>query len=171
MYNKPLKNNPQYSIAGGLGISTSNMIFKKMNVDVNAVSNTLPFTHLDSSNHFKKFKLATTYLQIPLEFRYTKKPDQPNKSFKAAIGLKIGTLLNAHSKGKNLLDKNDQLLNSYTEKENSKRFINGTQFMGTLRVGYGIFSLFGSYQLNTVLKPGAGPGMRLFQAGLTISGL
>lgn len=171
MYNKPLKNNPQYSIAGGLGISTSNMVFKRMNVDVSAPTNTLPFTHLDSSSHFKKFKLATTYLQIPLEFRYTKKPDQPNKSFKAAIGLKVGTLLNAHSKGKNLLDKNGQLLNSYTEKENSKRFINGTQFMGTLRVGYGIFSLFGSYQLNTVLKPGAGPNMRLLQVGLTVSGL
>lgn len=171
MYNKPLKNNPQYSIAGGLGVSTSNMTFKNMNVGVSANSNTLPFTPLDSSSHFKKFKLATTYLQIPLEFRYTKKPDQPNKSFKAAIGLKVGALVNAHSKGKNLLDRNGQLLNSYTEKESSKRFINGTQFMGTLRVGYGIFSLFGSYQLNTVLKPGAGPDMRLLQVGLTVSGL
>jgi len=171
MYNKPLKNNPQYSLAGGLGISTSNMIFKKMNVDVNATSNTLPFTPLDSSNHFKKFKLATTFLQIPLEFRYTKKPDEPNKSFKAAIGLKIGTLLNAHTKGKNLVDKNSQVINDYTEKENSKRFINGTQFMGTLRVGYGIFSLFGSYQLNTILKPQTGPNMRLLQVGLTVSGL
>jgi hypothetical protein len=156
MFNKPFKTNPKYSIAAGVGISTSNMAFKRMNINLKAASPTLPYTHLDSTDHFKKYKLATTYLQIPLELRYTKKPDQPNKSFKAAIGFKAGTLLNAHTKGKNLLNKNNQPINNYTEKENSKQFINGTQFMGTLRVGYGIFSLFGSYQLNTILKPGAG---------------
>jgi hypothetical protein len=43
--------------------------------------------------------------------------------------------------------------------------------MATLRIGYGIFSAFGSYQLNNVLKNGTGPGMHLLQVGLTISGL
>ena len=171
MYNKPFKTSPNYSLGIGLGVSTSNMIFSKMNVDLNATSATLPFTHQDSSDHFKKYKLATTFLQIPLELRYTEHPDQPNKSWKGAIGLKFGTLLNAHTKGKTLEDKNGSVLNAYTEKENSKRYIDGTQIMATARVGYGIFSLFGSYQLNTVLKSGFGPNMRLFQVGITISGL
>lgn len=171
MYNKPFKNSPKYSLGVGLGISTSSMTFQKINIGLNGTSATLPFTHLDSTSHFKKYKLATSYLQIPLELRYTAKPDQSNKSLKAAIGLKIGTLVNAHTKGKTLVDKNGQTLNTYIEKENSKRFINGTQFMGTARIGYGIFSLFGSYQINTVLKPGFGPDMRLYQVGITISGL
>ena len=171
MYNKFLKTNPKLALAGGLGVSTSNIFFKEINIDMSALSATLPFTDLSSSDHFKKYKVATTYLQIPLEFRYFSKPDEPNKSFKAAIGLKIGTLLNAHSKGKNLENKDGQIENEYTEKEASKRYISGSQFMGTARVGYGIFSVFGSYQLNSVLKAGTGPTMHLFQIGLTISGL
>jgi hypothetical protein len=147
------------------------MVFKKMNIDLKSASARLPFTPVDSTNHFKKYKLATSYLEIPLEFRYTAKPENPNKSLKAAIGLKVGTLVNVHTKGKNLLDKNNQSLNTYIEKENSKRFINGTHFMGTARIGYGIFSIFGSYQLNNILKDGAGPDMKLYQIGLTLSGL
>lgn len=171
MYNKPFKSSPKFSLGIGVGVSTSNMVFKKMNVALNASSVTLPFTHLDSSNYFKKYKLATTYLQIPLELRYTAKPDEPNKSLKAALGLKIGTLVNAHTKGKTLLNKNGQTLNSYTEKEKSSRYIDGTQFMATARIGYGVFSLFGSYQLNTILRSGFGANMRLFQVGITLSGL
>ena len=63
-----------------------------------------------------------------------------------AVGIKVGTMINAHTKGKTLQDKNNNTINAYIEKENSKRFINGTAFMATGRVGYGIFSLFGSYQ-------------------------
>ena len=171
MLDKPFRSSPQYSIGIGVGISTSNMVFKKMNVDLKSAATLLPFTATDSTNHFKKYKLATGYLEVPLEFRYTAKALQPNKSFKAALGLKVGTLVNAHTKGKNLQDKNNNLINSYTQKENSKRFLNSTRFMATARLGYGIFSLFGTYQLNNVLKDGAGPNMKLYQVGLTISGL
>ena len=171
MLDKPFRSSPQYSIGIGLGISTSNITFSKMNVDLKSSSIFLPFSPLDSTNHFKKYKLATSYLEIPLEFRFTSKPPEINKSFKAALGLKLGTLVNAHTKGKNLQDKNNNLIKSYTEKENSKNYINGTRFMATARVGYGIISLFGSYQLNNVLKDGAGPNMKLYQVGLTLSGL
>ncbi len=171
MLDKPFRSSPQYSIGIGAGISTSNIFFNKMNVDLKSPTTLLPFTRIDSTNHFKKYKLATSYLEIPLEFRYTSKPSDLNKSFKAALGVKIGTLVNAHTKGKNLEDKNNNLINSYTEKENSKRYINGTRFMATARVGYGIVSLFGTYQINNVLKDGAGPNMKLYQIGLTLSGL
>ena len=171
MFDKRFKNSPKYSIGIGLGISSSNMVFKKMNIDLKSTSTLLPFRPVDSTNHFKKYKLATSYLEIPLEFRFTSRPENPNKSLKAAIGLKVGTLVNAHTKGKNLQDKNNRSLNSYIEKENSKRFINGTRFMGTARLGYGILSIFGSYQLNNILKDGAGPDMKLYQVGITLSGL
>ena len=171
MLDKPFRSSPKYSIGIGVGISTSNIVFNKMNVGLTSASVLMPFTPTDSTNHFKKYKLATSFLEVPLEFRYTSKPSEVNKSFKAALGVKIGTLVNAHTKGKNLQDKNNNLINSYTEKENSKRYINGTRFMATARVGYGILSLFGTYQLNNFLKDGAGPNMKMFQVGLTISGL
>lgn len=171
MLDKPFRTSPKFSIGIGAGISTSNMVFKKMLIDLKSGSSELPFIAADSMAHFKKYKLATSYLEIPLEFRYTAKPERYNKSFKAAIGLKVGTLVNAHTKGKNPQDKNDQAIGSYIEKINSKRFINGSRFMATARVGYGVFSLFGTYGLSPVIKDGTGASMKLFQIGLTISGL
>ncbi|MGN6195309.1 MAG: outer membrane beta-barrel protein [Ginsengibacter sp.] len=170
MLNKPFKTAPKFSLGLGLGVSTDNIFFKRMNIDLTAPPGPLPFTPLDSADHFKKYKLATTYLDVPLEFRFTAKPNQSNKSFKAALGLKIGTLVNSHTKGKTWVNKDNQTLNGYIQKENSKRFINSTHFMATARVGYGIVSLFGSYQLNKFLKDGAGPDLKLYQVGLTISG-
>jgi hypothetical protein len=43
--------------------------------------------------------------------------------------------------------------------------------MGTARVGIGVFSIFGAYQITSVLKTGAGPDMKLYQVGITLSGL
>jgi hypothetical protein len=171
MLNKRFKNAPKISLGIGAGVSTSNIYFKKMEVDVKAAPGMLPFIAEDSANHFKKYKLATTYLQIPLEFRFTAKPNNPNKSFKAAVGLKVGTLVNVHNKAKTLQNASGTTLNGYLQKENSKRFFNTSDFMATARIGYGIFSLFGSYQLNRLLKDGAGPNLKLYQIGLTLSGL
>lgn len=171
MLDKPFRTSPKYSIGIGVGISTSNIVFKKMLIGLNSGNSVLPFQAADSSMHFKKYKLATSFLEIPLEFRYTAKPNNYNKSLKAAIGLKIGTLVNAHTKGKTPQDKNNSTIGAYTEKINSKRFINGTRFMATARVGYGVFSLFGTYGLSPILKDGTGASMKLYQIGLTISGL
>ena len=171
MLDKPFRSAPKFSIGFGVGISTSNIFFKKETIDLKSISTLLPFTASDSTNHFKKYKLATGYLEVPLEFRYSSRPAEPNKSFKIALGIKVGTLANVHTKGKTLQDKNNNTINSYTLEENSKRFINSSRFTGTVRVGYGIISLFGTYQLNNVLKDAAGPGMHLYQVGLTFSGL
>lgn len=172
MFDKPFKGSPKYSIGIGAGISTSNITFKNMDVNLKSSNSFLPFTAVDSTNHFKKYKLATTYLEVPLELRFTANPENINKSMKAALGIKVGTLVNAHTKGKTLQDKNNNTIGSYTEKISGKRYINSTRFSATARVGYGIISLFGTYQLNSVLKEGVGsPDMKLYQVGITISGL
>lgn len=171
MKDKPFKSNPAYSFGIGIGIGSTNMVFKKMKVDIISPAAKLPFTAVDSTNHFKKYKLSLSYLEVPLEFRFSSKPSTPNKSAKFAIGGKIGTLINAHTKGKILEDKNNKVLNSYTEKENNKKFFNTTRFSATARIGYGVFSLFGAYQLNNVLKDAVGAPMKSFQIGITISGL
>ena len=112
-----------------------------------------------------------SYLEIPIELRFTSNPGNSGNSWKFALGAKVGTLINLHTKGKILENKNNSVINSYTAKENGKRYFTGTRLMGTARIGYGIFSLFGSYQLNNVLKSGYGPDMKLYQVGITLSGL
>jgi len=171
MLDKPFKSNPKLSVAFGVGVSTSNIFFKNTNVDLKAGGTRLPFTNLDTVNHFKKYKLTTAFLEIPIELRFSAKPDNNNKSFKFAVGAKVGTLVSAHTKGKTLQDRNDRTINSYTQKETSKRFFNGTRLSATARVGYGMYSIFASYQINNLLKDGAGPEVRPLQVGIAISGL
>ncbi|MBK9532030.1 MAG: outer membrane beta-barrel protein [Chitinophagaceae bacterium] len=171
MLDQRFKSSPKWSVAFGLGLGTSNMYFKNMTVDLKSKTNTLPFRNVDSIDHFKKYKLTTAFLELPVELRYTFDPENESKSMKAAIGFKVGTVLNVHTKGKTLLDKNGATINSYTAKETAKGYFNGTRLAATARVGYGNFSIFASYQLNNILKDGVGPDMKLFQVGLNLSGL
>lgn len=171
MLDQRFKSSPKWSVAFGLGVGTSNMYFKNMVVNIKSKTNTLPFNNVDSVDHFKKYKLTTAFLEIPLELRYTVHPEKESKSIKAAIGVKVGTLLNVHTKGKNLLDKNGAAINSYTAKETDKAYFNSTRIAATARLGYGNFSLFGCYQFNNIFKDGVAADVKLFQIGLNFSGL
>jgi hypothetical protein len=173
MLDKPFKSNARFSVAFGLGIGTSHIFFNNTKVDVKANTARLPFTRVDSTDHYKKYKVTNVYAEVPVEVRYYSNPENPNKSWKAALGVKVGTLLKTHTKGKNLLTKNDFSIYgpTYIQKESQKRFFNGTMLALTGRVGYGFISLDAGYQITGVLKDGAGPVMNKFSFGITISGL
>lgn len=171
MFDFPFKTNPKLSMAFGPGISSDHILFDKTYVGIKDPTQTLRFTDQSDTNHFKKTKLNTTYLEAPIEFRYTANPLNSDKSFKFAIGVKVGTMINAHTRNKDLENKSGNSLNSYTMKETSKRFFNTTRLVGTARVGLGHFSLYGSYQVTTLFKEGVAADIRPFSIGLTISGL
>ena len=171
MFDKPFKGNPKLSVGIGIGVGTNNFYFKKMLVDITATTPVLPFIDVDSAQNFKKYKMSTAFLEVPLELRFTSNPETPNKTFKAALGVKIGTLLNAKTKGKTLRDATDKEINDYTVKESSKSYFNTTRLAGTARVGYGNFSLFGAYSFTGMFKDGVAADMKSLQIGLTISGL
>ncbi len=172
MLDKPFRSNPKLSIAFGAGIGSSNIYFKRMFVDIASTSSTLPFINQDTTANYKKFKLSTSFLEIPLEFRFSSNPENPNKSTKFAIGIKGGTMLNAHTKAKELRSAAGATVNGATWKQNSKSYFNTTRIAATARVGYGIFSLFGAYTLTPMFKDGvAAPDAKTLQIGLQISGL
>ncbi len=171
MYDKQFKNNARLSAAIGIGVGTSNIYFDKMEVKIAAANPKLPFIRTDTGNNFKKYKLSTAFLEIPVELRFMAKPETPNKSIKGAIGVKVGTLVNAHTKGRNLQNAAGTKINGYTVKEISKSYFNGTRVAATARVGYGIFSLFGAYNITSMFKDGVAPDTKLVQIGFTISGL
>lgn len=171
MLNKPFKADPRFSVAFGLGVGSSNIYFKKMTVDIASTKTVLPFTQTDTSSHYKKFKLATTFLEIPVEFRFTANPSTPNKSIKVALGAKVGTLLNAHTKAKTLQDASGKTISNAIEKTNTKSYFNSTRIAATARIGYGNFTLFGAYNFGSIFKDGVAPNVKLLQIGLTFSGL
>lgn len=168
MYDMPFKTNPQFSVALGVGVGSDNLFFKKTNVDLKS-NDALHFTK-DTITNYKKFKLTTAYFEVPVELRFTSDPENPNKSLKAALGVTVGTLVNAHTKAKVTRDANNQ--GGYINKVNDRNHFNNLRFAATARVGLGLFSLFASYQLNQFIKDGAGPAdVKPMTIGITISGL
>lgn len=170
MFDYPFKTNPKLSIGIGAGIGSDHITFTKTLVGIKDITSTFQFTDQSDTNHFKKTKLATAYLEAPIEFRYSAEP-LTGKGIKAAIGVKVGTLINAHTRNTKFESKSGTLINAYTMKEASKRFFNKNRICVTGRIGYGHFSLYGSYQVTTLLKDGAGPQVRPYTIGLTLSGL
>lgn len=171
MFDFPFKTNPKLSIAVGPGISTDNIIFKSTFVGIR--ENTANFQISDASDttHFRKTKLTTVYLEAPVELRFTKDPMNPNRGLKFAIGVKVGTMLKASAKNKELRNSANATINDYTMKETSKRYFNTTRLSAHARIGLGHISLYGSYQITTLLKDGAGADIRPFSIGITFSGL
>ena len=171
MFDYPFRTNPRWSAAIGAGVATDNVFFDKTYIGIKDNTPTLVFDNVSDTNHFKKYKLATTYLEAPVELRFRSNPDNDSKSFKVAVGAKVGLLMNAHTKGKELQNRSGNTVTAYTLKESSKRFFNTNRISVTGRVGYGHFSLFGSYQMTPLFKEGVAPTIRPMTIGLTISGL
>lgn len=171
MLDKPFKGNQKISIGFGVGVGTSNIYFKNTKLDITGNNNQLVFAPTDSLK-YKKYKLNSAFLEAPLELRFSSTPDKPNKSLKAALGIKIGTLLSVHSKQKNIENSSGQTLSEGIWKEKSKKYFNSTRLAVTARFCYGIFGVFGSYSLTPMFKSGvASQDTRLLQVGLSISGL
>lgn len=171
MYDFPFKTNPHLSMAFGPGIASDHISFKRTYVGIKDVTPVLHFTNQADTNHFKRTKLVTAYVEAPIEFRYTADPMNSGKSFKAAIGVKVGTMLTAHTRNKDLQNKSGNTLLSYVQKESSKHFFNGNRLSVMGRIGYGHFTLYGSYQVTTLFKDAVAAEIRPFSIGLTLSGL
>jgi hypothetical protein len=174
MIDKPFKTNPKYSVAYGVGLGTSNIYFKNSIVDIKS-GNTLQIHNAGNNNRFDKLKVTEIFLEIPVELRYNfNNPNEPSKSWKMALGAKVGTLLKSYTKGKNLVKSDGSSVYgpTYIEKEYSKKFFNSTRLTFTGRVGYGMLSLNAAYTITPVAKSGFfATEMNTFSLGLCISGL
>ena len=160
--NYPLKNS-KLSFAAGIGIGSSSIYLDNQEV---RFSDTSFVKFADETKNYSKYKLTTAYFEAPFELRYFDNNVNKNKGFKAAIGLRIGTLLQAHTKGVY-----SSSGSKTADKVVSKRFLDTWRFAATARVGYGNFSLFVAYNLNTLFKAGSGPDITPYSIGLCISGL
>jgi len=172
-YDFPIKKS-NFSFATGLGVSV-NVIYldqqQIVNTDTMAVYNQArflpnPLSPLSDSANIKRYKFVTTYLQAPFELRYFSNMKNRNKGFKAAIGMQIGTLLGSDAKelvsigGTNVKFKTD-----------TKRYVSPWNFAATARVGWGNFSIFGSYNLTKVFKTNEGPAVTPAAVGICLTGL
>ncbi len=154
-----------FSFAAGVGISSSNIYFKDQEIVLDdLVDSTSQARFIPESRNYKKYKLTTTYLEAPFELRFFANKYNRNKGFKAAVGMRVGTLLGAGTKGKEDGTK-------IVYKVNSKRYIETWRFSTSVRFGYGNFNLIGTYNLTNLYKEGQGPVVTPYSIGFSITGL
>ncbi len=165
-YDFPIKKS-KLSFATGLGINTSVVYLNQQvlaNTDTGVLGTQARF--ISDVHGYKRYKFVTTYLTAPFELRYFSNTNNRNKGFKAAVGLQIGTLLGGHTKAVTSVNGSN-----VKYKVDTKRYITPWNFAATARVGWGNFSLFGSYNLTTVFKENAGPPITPMSLGICLSGL
>ena len=166
-YDFPIKKT-KLSFAAGLGVSAS-VVYLNQQVIANtdtagALKDAARF--IPDTTHFKRYKFVTTYISAPFELRYFSNQQNRNKGFKAAIGLQIGTLLGAHTKGLTAVEGTN-----VKYKVDTKRYVSPWDFAATARIGWGNFSISGSYNLTTVFKENAGPPITPISVGICFTGL
>lgn len=163
-YDFPIQQS-NFSFAAGAGIGTSHIFFNDQQVILN---DTLAYVQfVPETLSYKKYKLGTTYLEAPVEFRYFGNMKDRNKGIKIAFGLKIGMLVGSKTKGRREINNKPVV-----EKVSAKRYIDSYRYTLHGRIGYGNFTLYGGYNLNNLFKTNLGPeNLKPFQIGLCISGL
>ncbi|MCX8020172.1 MAG: PorT family protein [Chitinophagaceae bacterium] len=171
LFDFPFKSNPKLSMAFGPGIGSDHILFSKTLIGIKSRTAPISFRRqYDSLDHYKKTKLATVYLEAPVEFRYSSRP-QDGKGIKLALGVKIGTMIDAHTRSARFENRSNTFNDGHVLKESSRSFFNRNRISLTARAGYSHFTVFGSYQVTTLFKDGAGPVIRPFSVGITLSGL
>lgn len=159
-----------FSFAAGLGVSSSNIYFNKQVAVMNEASSTIEFRTLDTpaASYYKRSKLSTTYLEAPFELRYFANNDNRNRGFKMAVGMHVGLLMNAHTKTKHSGPGISDLI---VEKVSTTRYVQKWRFEPVVRIGWGNFSVYGTYSISALFDDGAGPEVYPYSIGISISGL
>jgi hypothetical protein len=165
MYDKPIKNT-KFSGAAGLGYSHSSYYHNSNIFEDSLGTRFAPINEFKDDDDFKRRKLATNFIEIPIELRYRSKPDKNANMWKAAIGFKAGVRVGTASK-----EKNFDIENEYYRMYKTKKWqdVNIARVGPTLRVGYGSFNLFAFYSVTGLFKKSNNLDMTPFSVGLTIT--
>lgn len=164
--------NSRFSLVPGIGLSLERFKFKRERTFAFDTEDSLKLLLPSDLNlDIRKSQLITNYLEIPLELKYSSKPEDPARTFKASIGGRLGYLYDSFTKLRykengqtvRLKDKRDWNLNNF-------------RYGVSAKIGIGNFSLFGYYNLTNLFESGKGPYLRneqddfpTFTAGISLS--
>ena len=164
MWDQPIKKSP-VALAAGVGISNENyFIDRKINRDA---SNSTVLTAFNDP--FKRYKLSTTSIEIPVEVRFRIQPERRN-TFKINLGFKVGYMLGAKTKyvgaGYNY--------GVYTDKVKLKEYnipgFNNLKYGVYMRLAYSRYGITAYYQLSEMFRQGRGPdGWNPISIGFTVA--
>lgn len=142
----------RWSFVPGVGLSLERFKFKNdytLGVQQDGTPEMISPTDYDKD--IRKSSLVTNYIELPLELRYSTRPNDPSRSFKAAVGFRIGYLYDAFTKVKYRED-------DVTKKIKDNQNYNLTRFRYGVyaKVGAGNLSVFANYNLSPLFESGKG---------------
>jgi hypothetical protein len=143
------------SFVPGFGLSLERFAFKRQRTigyDDNGDVRLFNYTTSSPTPGIKKSMLVTNYVSVPLELRYSTKPEDPSRSFKAGVGFRVGYMYDSFSKVKYREDGETKVLK---DKQNFN--LNRFRYGVFAKVGGGNFAVFGHYNLTNLFEDGKGP--------------
>jgi len=147
------------SFSPGIGLGVHNL-YSDSWLRVN--NDSAYFEVIPDTLSYKRSKLTTTYLDIPIELRFKSKSE-----FRIAVGFKFGFLIKAHTKYKG-----DNYIEGTTDqviiKQAKFNFVESNRYGFTGRIGYKWLNVWGYYQLSTLFENGKGPAMYPISVGITV---
>lgn len=150
-------------VAMGIGVGT-------LNYDIGAIpgldslKKTI-FNKIPDSINYKKSKITVAYWDIPIEVRFRTNPSTKGNAFKFALGFKFGIMLSNHwkYKGDDFYEKDRIIKQKIYNIDNMMKFRYGAY----ARLGYGKFTLMGTYYLTPLFIEDKGPESMVLSLGLS----
>lgn len=151
-----IKNN--VNLLYGLGFDFSNYSFEN---PITLVKNSNPlFVDVESTIDYKKNKLVTTALNVPLMLNFETNPNHPGKSFRLSAGVYGGLLIGSHTR-----QKSEEFGN---HKERDDYNLNKLRYGLVGQIGMGPINFYANYSPQSLFRDGRGPDLQPFNVGLSI---
>lgn len=149
-----------FSFHPGIGIGNEKYAFDKnitLGYGLDSLGNQeVQYVSLDSiygsGISYKKSQINTNYLDIPIEIRWRSRKYDPKRSFKIAIGGKVGVMIDSKTKVKYNADGE-----SKTTKQKEKFELSSIRYGAYARIGFGGLSAFYYYSISDLFKKDKGP--------------
>jgi hypothetical protein len=152
-------NDSKISLHPGIGISTEKYAMDTSTLTYgedligNRIVETINLREVrPEATEFTKSKIATTYLEIPLEIRWRSLKYDPKRSLKLSVGGKIGFLLDNKTK-----IKYEEYGEKKISKQNEQFEVRKVRYSVYGKLGYGNAYLFYNYNLSTLFETNKGP--------------
>jgi len=149
-----------FSFAWGLGVSVDNVhsnaaFLRTIDVDGNTLDQQL--TPFPEGYEYNRNKLVTTFIEVPIEFRYIHTGPRP---FKLAFGARVGYMVSNHQK---IIDTEGK------RKYYNFDALNALRYGLSARIGVGFVQLTGFYSLVPLVEPNKGSDVVAVSLGLAFT--
>jgi hypothetical protein len=149
----------------GLGIQWYNFKFENTNTQAVKGSNSIDFIERNDVNAIKS-KISASYLmaQTMLQVDFGKMHNQGKRGLRLAAGPYVGYRLGGNSK---FVGREMNSSVRFKDKQDTGLYLNNLRYGMRGEIGVGSFTLFSTYDFNTLFQAGKGPELNPVTFGIT----